>query len=412
MNRKQFITKTAMGITASIAFPEIILGQMESNLKKVKPLAITMWDFSWLERRWPGAGYEDWDLALDELKERGYNAVRIDAYPHLVSADAEKEWTLLPHWHVQNWGSQSVNKVQIQPNLNKFIAKCKERDIKVGLSTWYRKDEDDVRMKINSAKIMAEQWVKTVQSIEKEGLLDAILFVDLCNEWPGDAWAPFFTNDPPEQTWGAWHTDVSMQWMNTSIGLVRKEFPKIPLCYSFDANKPKKLLEKDLKFVDFLEPHIWMVQENKAEFYNKVGYKYDLYESTSYDNLAANGEKIFREKPEYWKKLLTDKIATVAKHAAQIDQPLITTECWGVVDYKDWPLLKWDWVKELSALGTKTAAASGQWLAIATSNFCGPQFVGMWRDVEWHQRLTTIIKESQINDNVKDSLLYKRMLEL
>ena len=21
--------------------------------------AVTMWDFSWLERRWPGAGYED-----------------------------------------------------------------------------------------------------------------------------------------------------------------------------------------------------------------------------------------------------------------------------------------------------------------------------------------------------------------
>lgn len=45
-----------------------------------------MWDFSWLERRWPGAGYENWDLALDELCERGYNAVRIDAYPHLLAA--------------------------------------------------------------------------------------------------------------------------------------------------------------------------------------------------------------------------------------------------------------------------------------------------------------------------------------
>jgi hypothetical protein len=28
-------------------------------------LAIAMWNFSWLERRWPGAGYEDWDRALD-----------------------------------------------------------------------------------------------------------------------------------------------------------------------------------------------------------------------------------------------------------------------------------------------------------------------------------------------------------
>jgi hypothetical protein len=27
--------------------------------------------------------------------------------------------------------------------------------------------------------------------------------------------------------------------------------------------------------------------------------------------------------------------------------------------------------------------------------FCGPQFVGMLRDVEWHQRLTSLIRKSQ-----------------
>ena len=60
------------------------------------PLAITMWDFSWLERRWPGAGYEDWDVVLDELVSRGYNAVRIDPYPHLVAAAPDKTWELFP----------------------------------------------------------------------------------------------------------------------------------------------------------------------------------------------------------------------------------------------------------------------------------------------------------------------------
>jgi hypothetical protein len=90
--------------------------------------------------------------------------------------------------------------------------------------------------------------------------------------------------------------------------------------------------------------------------------------------------------------------------------PLVTTECWGIVDYKDWPLLKWDWVKELCELGTLTAASTGQWIAIATSNFCGPQFVGMWRDVEWHRKLTDRIKsapvnESLLNDKVKNALL-------
>jgi hypothetical protein len=60
-----------------------------------------MWDFSWIERRWDDAGYEDWDRALDELRERGYDAVRIDPFPHLLSTDPHKTWTLLPEWNTQ-----------------------------------------------------------------------------------------------------------------------------------------------------------------------------------------------------------------------------------------------------------------------------------------------------------------------
>jgi Sugar-binding cellulase-like len=48
-------------------------------------------------------------------------------------------------------------------------------------------------------------------------------------------------------------------------------------------------------------------------------------------------------------------------------------------------------VKELCEYGVTEAVATGQWSALATSTFCGPQFVGMWRDVAWHQRLTNLI---------------------
>ena len=50
-----------------------------------EPLAITMWDSSWLRRRYDGGGFESFDKALDELTGRGYNAVRIDAFPHMIS---------------------------------------------------------------------------------------------------------------------------------------------------------------------------------------------------------------------------------------------------------------------------------------------------------------------------------------
>ena len=76
----------------------------EISKRKISPRAITMWDFSWLERRWPGAGYEDWDKVLDELLERGYNAMRIDAYPHLVAENPTGKWMLNEVWNQQVWG--------------------------------------------------------------------------------------------------------------------------------------------------------------------------------------------------------------------------------------------------------------------------------------------------------------------
>ena len=96
MNRKEFIrfgSFTSASLTMQhTGFSTFIHA---SNEKAIKPLAITMWDFSWLERRWPGAGYEDWAKVLNELLVRGYNAVRIDAYPHLVANDANTEYTIL-----------------------------------------------------------------------------------------------------------------------------------------------------------------------------------------------------------------------------------------------------------------------------------------------------------------------------
>lgn len=53
-----------------------------------------------------------------------------------------------------------------------------------------------------------------------------------------------------------------------------------------------------------------------------------------------------------------------------------------------------DWILELNAIGIKAAASTGRWAGMATSNFCGPQFHGMWREKEWHQKMTDIIRQS------------------
>jgi len=375
----------------------------------INPLAITMWDFSWIERRWPGAGYEDWDKALDELLERGYNAVRIDAFPHLIHEDCEKTWTLNPVWYSNDWGSPYINKVTLMPDLLDFIRKCGQRKIKVGLSSWFREDVDNIRMKIDSPQKMAEIWISTLQKIDREGLLEHILYVDLCNEWPGDIWAPYFINDPKDKTWGYWHTDKSMEYMKESVNIVKREYPVIPVCYSFDGLDYAMYNNKNLDFFDLIEHHMWAVKLNNNEFYELVGpVKDGRFTMEAYHKLSQNALKIYYERPEYWKNLLKTNIHLLASAAAKANQPLITTECWGIVDYKDFPLLDWDWVKELCEVGTIAAADTGQWVAIATSNFCGPQFIGMWRDVEWHKKMTNYIKSSRVCDTLHDKKICRQ----
>ena len=132
---------------------------------------------------------------------------------------------------------------------------------------------------------------------------------------------------------------------------------------------------------------------NSTDFYERVGYKFERFDSVGYENVVARAEQLYRADPEHWQSKLVALVEGAADWASRLQKPLVTTECWGIVDYKDWPGLDWGWVKELCEVGVRTAVQTGQWKAISTSNFCGPQFVGMWRDIAWHQRLTKMIRQ-------------------
>lgn len=341
-----------------------------------------MWDFSWLERRWPGAGYEDWDLALDGLALRGYDAVRIDAYPHLVASNPNATWELIPCWDTQDWGSPAKNKVQVQPALNQFIRKCGDRKLRVGLSTWFRHDPDQTLMRIQSPEDLGRIWKVTLDSIARDGLLPNILYVDLCNEWPLDVWAPFlpkgFKRTSAENT----------EYMKRAIQVVRSAYPDLDYTFS-QTSEFDEWKQQDVSMFDFMEPHIWMAQADG--YYDAVGYHYERFDPQGYKNLVDNAKRVYLEKRDHWDRKLVERIEMCADWSRASGKPLITTECWSLVDYKDWPLLEWDWPKQLCELGVRTAAGTGRWVAIATSNFTGPQFAGMWRDVEWHRKMTNII---------------------
>lgn len=392
--RREFIRNGTAAISALATVPgsgraaaQTAAAQADRLRAAGHPLAITMWDFSWLERRWPGASYEDWPRVLDELKARGYDAVRIDAYPHLVARDPARTWEILPCWNQQDWGAPALVRVQVQPALNRFIALCGERGLRVGLSTWFREDRDNSRMRITSPADLGAIWKATLDTIAAEGLSGHLLYVDLCNEWPLDVWAPFLPKGHRRAS------PEGARWMREASAVVRAAHPGLPCTFSFTSEYDTWRTE-DVSMHDFLELHCWMT--HWTDFYQQVGYNYERFDSKGYENLVQRGERLYRERPEHWRGGLVRGIEQLAEWSRVSGKPLATTECWGVVDYKDWPLLEWDWVKELCALGVTTAAATGRWAAIATSNFCGPQFEGMWRDVAWHRRLTGVIHAARL----------------
>ena len=185
--------------------------------------------------------------------------------------------------------------------------------------------------------------------------------------------------------------------MQRAIERIAEAYPDIPLLFSFDSQDLGKYDRADTDYFDLFDHHIWMMQQNGGEFQKTVGYGYQKFSPVGYKNLVKNAEPLYRSKPDYWSQLLRNQILALADVSTRLNKPLVTTECWAVVDYKDWPLLEWDWVKDLCEVGVETSASTGRWVAIATSNFCEPQFVGMWRDKAWHQRMTSIIKNATLD---------------
>ena len=128
-----------------------------------------------------------------------------------------------------------------------------------------------------------------------------------------------------------------------------------------------------------------------------------------YAELALSGERVYRDRRKHWDGRLTAKIDRLAAVSRALHKPLMTTEGWAVVGFRDWPDLSWSWVKDSCEAGVRRAAASGRYAAICTSNFCGPQSIGMWRDLDWHRRMTDIIKAGQLSTDIRKGLLYERL---
>ena len=147
-----------------------------------EPLAITMWDSSWLRRRYRGGGFEDWDRALSELTDRGYNAVRIDVFPHLIApsptGEIVEKFKDVPNQYPQfygfgMWGNPWTMYIEPRKSLIEFMKKCEQHGVKVALSTWFKPTDDLRNEQIEGLDEFIRVWDQTLQFIDDNGLMAA-----------------------------------------------------------------------------------------------------------------------------------------------------------------------------------------------------------------------------------------------
>ena len=93
--------------------------------------------------------------------------------------------------------------------------------------------------------------------------------------------------------------------------------------------------------------------------------------------IVANAKREYLDNQEHYDNQLWAGIERLAQWSRDTGKPLVTTECWAIVDYKDWPGLNWDWVNDLNARAVEKAARTGRWIGVGTSNFAAPQFLSL-----------------------------------
>lgn len=377
--------------------------------------AVAMWEFSWLVRRTgKEAEYADWDSVLDQLAERGYNCVRLDAFPHLVArgpgGDLVEQFTILPQPHGFMWGNHEPVRVEPRPALIEFIRKAADRGICVGLSSWYNRDTLGRVDMIQSPQDYARVWLETLDLLTEAGLQDRIVWVDICNEFPVSKWAPgpysrIFRSKRLGDVWMAlnmlreWDEEAKQlikDYFDGAITPLRQKYPNLRYTFSLQALGSRQMQEIDASSFDVAEVHVWLSDHmgwffRSGQILTQIGFPRYPKNVRIHAKRAAG---LYSKHREEYCSMLETRIDFWAKWGRKNNIPLFTTEAWGPINYDDVTPgstgTEWDWVKDIAEHGVRIARERG-WKGICTSNFCQPHFKGMWADVPWHKKMTNLI---------------------
>ena len=371
--------------------------------KNLEPprLTIAMWDFSWLYCHYPGGAFEDYDKVTDELLQRGFNTVRIDAFPLVIDQliKENKETYKVPAGPLRNWGpSEKECEHNVVAELIDFMTITKAKGIKVILSSW----GEGGKKRYADRNRFWEAWETVLDILQKKGLLDHVLYVDFDQEFP--YFSPFATeldrlaNAPPKKAAGqqnamqqagagvgAWNQAQCAfvkDYFETTLAHFHKKYPGRRFTFSLTSfwHEVRTIQPKGL---DVLELHIWIKgQLSEYTGFNKVAK--DRNPANNYKAYMTGIHEAMKHR-DALQAHMKQQMATARSWAKELDVPLTTTEAWGPWWHMDHPDLEWDWLYNWCEYCMGLSSDYGFW-GSTPWNYSHPYWEN-WENIEWYRKV-------------------------
>ena len=378
-------------------------------------LTIAMWDFSWLTMHYKGGAYEDYDKVTDELLERGFNTVRIDAFPLVIGKlGALDQKVTIPGMPLENWGpSDKDRKHAIVSELLDFMTVTKRKNIKVILSSWGygAKEFPNIKDDYMDMETFWKAWEKTLDLLKANDLIDHVAYVDFDQEFPW--FSPFLkelerlglekthddTQDDPllqameaagkaeQLSWNAAQMAFVKNYMEKTLGHFQKRYPELRFTFSLTSFWKEVRALKVTGF-DVLELHFWMTTSGR--FHSRVPFgaiTKNRDKNQDYKDYMDRLEKTMQAIRPMLLKDMHNQLAWAKEWSEEIAAPLTTTEAWGPwwhMDHKD---LDWQWLYDWCEEGMGLSSEYGLW-GTTPWNFSHPYW-NNWDNVQWYKKVNT-----------------------
>lgn len=367
---------------------------MEFHGGDMPRLALACWDYSWLTRRDGRATeYAHIGARLDELVERGFNALRIDPFPHLIAPPETgiipERFEIHPEGRELRRGSRRPVVVQPRKALRQLLVEAKKRDIRLWLSSWFLSDTTARRSFVRRPRDFVTVWSETLEFIREQGFADSVVAVDFCHQFPAPpaahgAYRNIFHHHPanPLPMLIPWDQAVMRRLDHYLLEIpraLRSLYPQYHYGLSVGGEHEKHLRLLDTTELDFLDLHLWL--NDDPLFALASGDLLRFAPGRLADRMQTRVVGLaWRGRPTYWQARLEERLDEALEYCRQRRLTPVMSE--GHVRFPVEGDADWGLSRQITGWLVRKGLERGV-RALSPGLYARPHTAPIWRDRAW-----------------------------